>query len=62
MNRAFYIIFIPVLLVALGYVLVFHYMGLAPVYPRLIVAVMLFFLAISWLGRRTRRKAGSGRQ
>ena len=61
MNRSFYIIMIPVLLVALGYILVFRYVGLAPGYPRLIIAVTLFFGAIWWLGRRTARKAGSNR-
>jgi hypothetical protein len=31
MNRSFLIIMIPVLLVALGYIVVLHYMGLRPV-------------------------------
>jgi hypothetical protein len=61
MNRSLYIIMVPVLLVALGYIVVFRYMGLAPGYPRLIVAVTLFFGAIWWLGRKTARKAGSSR-
>jgi hypothetical protein len=60
MNRSFYIIMIPVLLVALGYILVFRYLGVAPGYPRLIIAMTLFFGAIWWLGRET-RKAGSNR-
>ena len=62
MNRSFYIIMVPVLLVALGYILVFRHMGIAPGYPRLIVAMAVFFGAIWWLGRKTRRKAGSGPQ
>jgi ABC-type spermidine/putrescine transport system permease subunit II len=61
MNRAIYIVMIPVLLVALGYILVFRSVGLAPGYARLIIAVTLFFLAIWWLARRTAR-AKSGRQ
>ncbi len=62
MNRSFYIIMVPVLLVALGYILVFRHMGIAPGYPRLIVAMVVFFGAIWWLGRKTARKAGSDRQ
>ena len=48
---------IPVLLVALGYVLVLRHMGFPPGYPRLIVAMALFFGMIWWLGRRTTRKS-----
>ena len=62
MNRSFYIIMIPVLLVALGYILVFRYIGIAPGYPRLFLAMTLFFAAIWWLGRRTSHKVGSDRQ
>ena len=57
MNRSFTIIMIPVLLVALGYVLVLRHMGFPPGYPRLIVAMALFFGMIWWLGRRTNRKS-----
>ena len=49
MNRAFYIIFVPVLLVMLGYIAVFRSMGLSPGYPRLVVAVLLFAAAVLWL-------------
>jgi hypothetical protein len=59
MNRSFLIIMIPVLLVALGYMVVLRYMGFSPGYPRLIVAVSLFFGAIWWLARRTAHKAES---
>jgi hypothetical protein len=62
MNRSFCIIMVPVLLVALGYILVFRHMGIAPGYPRLIVAMAVFFGAIWWFGRKTARKAGSDRQ
>ena len=61
MNRSFYIIMVPVSLVALGYILVFRYLGIAPGYPRLIVAVTVFFFAIWRLGHKT-RKTGSDRQ
>jgi len=53
---------VPVLLVALGYILVFRHMGIAPGYPRLIVAMAVFFGAICWLARKTPRKAGSDHQ
>ncbi len=57
MNRSFFIVMVPVLLVALGYVLVLRHLGFAPGYPRLFVAMTLFFGAIWWLNRRTARKA-----
>ena len=60
MNRAFYIIFVPVLLVMLGYIAVFRSMGLSPGYPRLVVAVLLFAEAVWWLGRMVARKTSSG--
>ena len=56
MNCAFFIIMIPALLVAAGYVVVFRYMGIAPGYPRLIVAIILFFGMIYWLSRHNGRK------
>jgi hypothetical protein len=61
MNRAFFIIMIPALLVAAGYVVVLRMMGLAPGYPRLIAAIIFFFGLIYWLSRRTGRKANSSR-
>jgi hypothetical protein len=60
MNRALYIILIPVTLVALGYILVFRAVGLAPGYPRMIVAISLFFASIWWAARKSARKANSG--
>jgi hypothetical protein len=62
MNRAFLIILIPVLLVAIGYVVVFRFMGIAPGYPRLILAVALFFGAVYWLSRRNVGKPNADRQ
>jgi uncharacterized membrane protein len=61
-NRAFFIIIIPALLVAAGYILVLRYMGIAPGYPRLVIAVALFFGAIYWLSRRTSRKTDTTRR
>lgn len=57
MNRAFFIILIPALLTALGYILVFHSLGVPPGYRRLFIAVTLFFGGIYWLARRSTRKA-----
>jgi hypothetical protein len=62
MNRSFLIIMIPALLVAAGYIVVLRYMGIAPGYPRLIVAMILFFGTIYWLSRRSVRKANPGRR
>jgi membrane protein DedA with SNARE-associated domain len=61
MNRAFLIIMIPALLVAAGYVVVLRYMGIAPGYPRLIVAMILFFGMMYWLSRRNGRKEDPNR-
>jgi hypothetical protein len=62
MNRSFFIIMIPALLVAAGYIVVLWYMGFAPGYPRLIITIALFFGAIYWLSRRNARKPDSNRQ
>jgi hypothetical protein len=57
MNSALYIILIPALLVAAGYVFVLRHMGFAPGYPRLIIAVAVIFGAIYGLARQSSRKA-----
>ena len=61
MNRAFFIVVIPALLVAAGYIIVLRYMGIAPGYPRLVVAMVLFFGMIYWLSRRSGRRVNSPR-
>jgi MFS superfamily sulfate permease-like transporter len=61
-NRSIYIIMVPVLVVTLGYIFVFRHIGVAPGYPRLMVAMVIFFGAIWWLGRGRRAKSGSSRQ
>jgi len=61
MNRALLIIMIPSLLVVAGYIIVLRTMGIAPGYPRLIVAVVLFFGLIYWISRWTGRKSDSKR-
>jgi len=60
MNRSLFIILIPALLVAGGYIVVLRLMGVAPGYPRLIVATALFFGGIYWLSRRSGKKVHSG--
>ena len=59
MNSAFYIIFVPVLLVMLGYIVVFRSMGLSPGYPRLVIAVLVFAGALYWVGRKVAHKGSS---
>ena len=61
MNRAFFIVMLPALLVAAGYIVVLRYMGIAPGYPRLVVVIVLFFGMIYWLSLRSGRKANSPR-
>jgi hypothetical protein len=61
MNRSLYIIMVPVLLVVLGYIVMLRHLGLPPGYPRLVIAMTVFFGLIWWLGRRRASKAGSGR-
>lgn len=59
MNSSIYIVLVPSLLVAVGYVLVLRMMGYPPGYPRLIIAMVVFFGAIYWLSRRRAKKAGA---
>jgi len=62
MNHALFIILIPALLVAAGYVFVLRLMGIAPGYPRLIVAMVLFFGCIYGLSKRSGKKAETSSQ
>jgi uncharacterized membrane protein len=62
MNHAFYIIFVPVLLVMIGYILVFRAMGLSPGYPRFVVAAFILAAAILFVARRTGGKTVSGKR
>jgi len=61
MNRALLIIMIPALLVAAGYIVVFRAMGIAPGYPRLVIAMIFFFGTIYWFSRRSGRRMNSNR-
>ena len=62
MNRSILIIMVPALLVAIGYIVVLRMMGFAPGYPRLIIAMALFFGGIFWLSKRSGKKASSSGQ
>ena len=62
MNRSIFIILIPALLVAAGYIVVLRLMGISPGYTRLIVAMILFFGGIYWLSRRSGKKAKTSGQ
>lgn len=62
MNRSILIILIPALLVAAGYIIVLRLMGVAPGYPRLAIAMILFFGGIYWLAKRSGKKANSSGQ
>jgi hypothetical protein len=46
-------------LIAAGYIVVLRMMGVAPGYPRLIGAMILFFGGIYWLSRRNSKKTKS---
>jgi len=56
MNRGFLIILVPALLVAIGYIVIFRYLGVTPGYVRLAGAMIVFFGGMCWLGRRNRGK------
>lgn len=60
MNKSLFIIFVPALLVAAGYVVVLRMMGIPPGYPRLIIAMVVFFGGVYWLSRRSGKKANNG--
>jgi hypothetical protein len=62
MNRAFFIIMIPAVLVLAGYIIVLRSIGIAPGYSRLIIALVLFLGAIYWFSRRSARKANPAKQ
>jgi len=59
MNRGFLIILVPAVLVALGYIVVFRYIGVTPGYGRLAIATIVFFGGIWWLSKRYKKKASS---
>jgi hypothetical protein len=52
MNRAFLIILVPAMLVALGYVFVFRLLGLPLTYLRFILGGVVFLAVAFWLWPR----------
>ena len=59
MNRGFLIMLIPAVLVAIGYLVAFHYIGVTPGYVRLVGAMIVFFGGIWWLSKRVKKKTSS---
>ena len=57
MNRAIYIIMVPVVLVAVGYILIFRAVGLAPGYGRLLVAMALLVGVAWWMVRKSAKNS-----
>ena len=60
MNRSFYIILIPAILVATAYFLLSAYAGVKLAYPRMIGAGVALVVAIYLVHSYTRRKARPG--
>jgi ABC-type glycerol-3-phosphate transport system permease component len=56
MNRAYFIILIPALLVLIGYVLVFRMIGIALPYPAVIAPVVLLVAIVVWMVKRGMKK------
>lgn len=59
MNRAYFIILIPALLVLIGYVLVFRMIGIALPYPAVLAPVVLLAAIVVWLLKRSIKKPGA---
>jgi len=57
MNLAITMILVPALLVAIGYVLVFRTLGMAPGYVRLLVIFALFCGGLFWRSQRSGKGA-----
>jgi ABC-type spermidine/putrescine transport system permease subunit II len=57
MNRALVIILVPAILVALGYVLVFRFLGISTGYLRFILGGAVFLAAAYWLWPKKPRGA-----
>lgn len=62
MNRAFYIILTPPILVLIGYALVFRFLGISPSYWRVIIPAVLMGAAFWWFARRSAGKQSSPTQ
>lgn len=57
MNRAFLIILVPAILVAIGYVVVFRFLGLSLTYLPFILGGVIFLAAAYWLWPKKPRGA-----
>jgi positive regulator of sigma E activity len=62
MNSGFLIILVPAFLVAIGYILIFRYLGVAPGYGRLALGMIVFFGGMWWLGRRYKKRTDPAKQ
>ena len=60
MNRSFLIVILPAVAVGLGYLFMFHWLGLALEPFRFVGAVVLIVGALIFVQRRQRRKAPRG--
>ena len=49
-------VLIPAFLLAIGYIVIFRYAGVAPAYIRLAGAMFVFFAGVWWLGRRYKKR------
>jgi lipopolysaccharide export LptBFGC system permease protein LptF len=56
MNRTFYIIFVPVVLVVAGYLVVFRAAGMPVPWLQLLVPSVALATLMAWMSRRRRRK------
>ena len=56
-NRGFLMALIPAFLLAIGYIVIFRYVGVTPGYVRLAGAMIVLFGGMWWLGRRNKKKA-----
>ncbi|HEX3376061.1 MAG TPA: hypothetical protein VHS29_04325 [Candidatus Acidoferrales bacterium] len=60
MNRSFLIVIVPALAVGLGYLLMFHWLGVALEPFRFVAAATLIVGAVILIRRRKRRKVTRG--
>jgi ABC-type spermidine/putrescine transport system permease subunit II len=60
MNRSFLIVILPAIAVGLGYVFLFHWLGLALEPFRFVGAAILIVAAVVLVQRRQRRKSPRG--
>ncbi len=60
MNRSFLIVIVPAIAVGVGYLLLFHRLGLALEPFRFVAAAIVVAAAVILVQRRQRRKASRG--